>query len=303
MSVGRRRHTPLALRQTRGRRICHLSVGGRPAISAARIRFSILGASSHSFSQLGWPQRWRGCVRRRRTHRPVGRTGRCVGPSIRPCRWRWYPTACAQGWCSRRNRSGDKSRHRRARTTPVGGSPRRPVGRRTGEPRRCRVAKGREDLPRGTIRDLSTAHRSKASTKQLAACSASLQGAPRRPDLQARTASAAPECGSAAAGRAERVVLLSAVSITFDREEITRNKSLRSLRTALTQHVRRSPTPEANRPGTLEISRSFGHRGNLSFTGIRQPWLAQSVKWSAAAEQLPRLPRCQSQSPGRRRPG
>jgi hypothetical protein len=163
MSVGRRRHTPLALRQTRGRRICHLSVGGRPAISAARIRFSILGASSHSFSQLGWPQRWRGCVRRRRTHRPVGRTGRCVGPSIRPCRWRWYPTACAQGWCSR-NRSGDKSRHRRARTTPVGGSPRRPVGRRTGEPRRCRVAKGREDLPRGTIRDLSTAHRSKAST-------------------------------------------------------------------------------------------------------------------------------------------
>ena len=61
------------------------------------------------------------------------------------------------------------------------------------------------------------------------------------------------------------------------------------------------------RPGSEQARDTWdlaviGHRGNLSFTGIRQPWLAQSVKRSAA-EQLPRLPRCQSQSPGRRRPG
>ena len=161
---------------------------------------------SHS-SQRGWPQRWHGCVRPRRAHRPAGWPGRCVAPSIRPCWRRWYPTTGARGWCSRRNRSGDKSRHPRAQTTPVEGSPHGPVGRRTGEPRRCRVVRGREDLPRETIRDLSTTpHQSMASTNQLPACSAWLQSAPPRLDRQARTASAALECGSAAAGRSKRVV-------------------------------------------------------------------------------------------------
>ena len=113
----------------------------------------------------------------------------------------------ARGWCSRRNRSGDKSRHPRAQTTPVEGSLHGPVGRRTGEPRRCRVVRGREDLPRETIRDLSTTpHQSMASTNQLPACSAWLQSAPPRLDRQARTASAALECGSAAAGQSKRVV-------------------------------------------------------------------------------------------------
>jgi len=161
---------------------------------------------SHS-NQRGWPQRWHGYVRPRRAHRPVGWPGRCVAPSIRPCWRRWYPTTGARGWCSRRNRSGDKSRHPRAQTTPVEGSPHGPVGRRTGEPRRCRVVRGREDLPRETIRDLSTTpHQSMASTNQLPACSAWLQSAPPRLDRQARTASAALECGSAAAGRSKRVV-------------------------------------------------------------------------------------------------
>ena len=78
------------------------------------------------------------------------------------------------------------------------------------------------------------------------------------------------------------------VSITSDRAEITRNKSVRSLRTALTQHVRRALAD----PGSEQAKDTwdlavFGHRGFLSFTGISQPWLVQSVKrW--AAEQLPR---------------
>jgi hypothetical protein len=79
-----------------------------------------------------------------------------------------------------------------------------------------------------------------------------------------------------------------AASITTDRAEITRNKSVRALRTALTQHVRRALAD----PGSEQAKDTwdlavFGHHGNLSFTGISQPWLAQSVKrW--AAEQLPR---------------
>jgi integrase len=79
-----------------------------------------------------------------------------------------------------------------------------------------------------------------------------------------------------------------AVSITTDRAEITRNKSVRSLRTALTQHIRRALAD----PGSEQAKDTwdlavFGHRGNLSFAGVAQPWLAQSVKrW--AAEQLPR---------------
>ncbi len=79
-----------------------------------------------------------------------------------------------------------------------------------------------------------------------------------------------------------------ATSITTDRAEITRNKSVRSLRAALTQHVRRvladPGSEQAKDTWDLAI---FGHRGNPSFTAISQPWLAQSVKrW--AAEQLPR---------------
>ena len=79
-----------------------------------------------------------------------------------------------------------------------------------------------------------------------------------------------------------------AASITTDRAEITRNKSVRALRAALTQHVRRALAD----PGSEQAKDTwdlavFGHRGNLSFAGISQPWLAQSVKrW--AAEQLPR---------------
>ncbi len=79
-----------------------------------------------------------------------------------------------------------------------------------------------------------------------------------------------------------------AASITTDRAEITRNKSVRSLRSALTQHVRRALAD----PGSEQAKDTwdlavFGHRGSLSFTGIGQAWLAQSVKrW--AAEQLPR---------------
>jgi hypothetical protein len=88
-SVGRRRHTPEPLRRTKG--LFHQSVSGRPAISAARIRFSITGARLRThLDQLGWPQRWRACDRRCRARGPVGWPGRCIAPSIRPCWWRWY---------------------------------------------------------------------------------------------------------------------------------------------------------------------------------------------------------------------
>ncbi|WP_197487925.1 tyrosine-type recombinase/integrase [Rhodococcus sp. LB1] len=77
-------------------------------------------------------------------------------------------------------------------------------------------------------------------------------------------------------------------SITVDRAEITRNKTVRSLRAALTQHVRRALADPASEQAkdTWDLA-VFGHRGNLSFTGISQPWLSQCAKrW--AAEQLPR---------------
>jgi integrase len=79
-----------------------------------------------------------------------------------------------------------------------------------------------------------------------------------------------------------------AASVTTDRAEITRNKSVRSLRAAFTQHVRRAlADPRSEQAKDIWDLAVFGHRGNLSFTGISQPWLAQSVKpW--AAEQLPR---------------
>ncbi len=68
-------------------------------------------------------------------------------------------------------------------------------------------------------------------------------------------------------------------SITVDRAEITRNKTVRSLRAALTQHVRRALAD----PGSEQAKDTwdlavFGHRGNLSFTGISQPWLSQCAK-------------------------
>ncbi|WP_204079848.1 tyrosine-type recombinase/integrase [Mycobacterium riyadhense] len=77
-------------------------------------------------------------------------------------------------------------------------------------------------------------------------------------------------------------------SILADHAEITRNKQVRSLRTAVARDIRRALTDPGNEQvkDTWDLT-VFGHRGNLSFTGISQPWLIQSVKhW--AAEQLPR---------------
>jgi hypothetical protein len=252
-------------------------------------------------SQLGWPQRWRGCFRRRRAHRPVGRPGRCFGPSIRPCRWRWYPTACAQGWCSRRNRSGDKSRHRRARTTPVGGSP---VGQFVGEPvSRDGAASRRAGKTRRAERSVACRRPTDPRPAQTGWLLVALRFKARRDDRIFKPGRRALLRNADRPRLAEQNELFySAVSITFDREEITRNKSVSSLRTAFTEHVRRARRPGSEQARDTWDLAVIGHRGNLSFTGIRQPWLAQSVKRSAA-EQLPRLPRCQSQSPGRRRPG
>jgi integrase len=66
------------------------------------------------------------------------------------------------------------------------------------------------------------------------------------------------------------------------------NRPVRSLLTALTSHVRRALADPATEQATdvwdLAI---FGHRGNLSFTRITQPWLRQAVKrW--ARDELPR---------------
>ena len=85
-----------------------------------------------------------------------------------------------------------------------------------------------------------------------------------------------------------RITPRQVASITTDRAEITRNKPMRSLRAAFTQHVRRAlADPGSEQAKDIWDLAVFGHRGNLSFTGISQPWLAQSVKrW--AAEQLPR---------------
>jgi integrase len=70
--------------------------------------------------------------------------------------------------------------------------------------------------------------------------------------------------------------------------ELVGNKPVRSLLGAVTRHVRRAladpGSEQAKDTWDLAI---FGHRGNLSFVGIAQPWLAQAAKrW--AAEQLPR---------------
>jgi integrase len=79
-----------------------------------------------------------------------------------------------------------------------------------------------------------------------------------------------------------------AASITTDQAEITRNRAVRSLRTALAQHVRLAlANPECEQAKDTWDLAVFGHRGSLSFAGISQPWLAASAKqW--AAQQLPR---------------
>ena len=76
-------------------------------------------------------------------------------------------------------------------------------------------------------------------------------------------------------------------SITTDRAEITRNKIVRALRTTLTQRVRRLADPDSEQIKDTWDLAVFGHHGSLSFAGISQPWLAQSVK-QCAVQQLPR---------------
>ncbi len=79
-----------------------------------------------------------------------------------------------------------------------------------------------------------------------------------------------------------------ATSIDAGGVERVLTRPVRSLLNALTRHVRRALTD----PGLEQVKdvwdlAIFGHRGNLSFTPIMQPWLAQAAKrW--AAEQLPR---------------
>lgn len=75
---------------------------------------------------------------------------------------------------------------------------------------------------------------------------------------------------------------------SIDEVELIRNKPLRSLLNAVTRHVRRAlADPGSERAKDTWDLAIFGHRGNLSFTGVAQPWLAQAAKrW--AAEQLPR---------------
>ena len=146
-------------------------MSGRPAISAARIRFSMLAASSCCIKPARMVAATARLAPRHRARPPAGWSGRGVVRSIRPCWRRLCPAPCAQDWCSLRNRTGDRSRRPRPRTTPVGGSHRGRVGRRTGGQRRCRVWSGREDSRRETTRDLSmTPRQSMASTSHLAAC-------------------------------------------------------------------------------------------------------------------------------------
>ena len=77
-------------------------------------------------------------------------------------------------------------------------------------------------------------------------------------------------------------------SIEANEVELARNKPVRSLLGAVRQHVRRAlADPSSEQAKDVWDLAIFGHRGNLSFTGIAQPWLAQAAKrW--AAEQLPR---------------
>jgi hypothetical protein len=77
-------------------------------------------------------------------------------------------------------------------------------------------------------------------------------------------------------------------SIEAGEVELVLTRPVRSLLNAVTRHVRRAladPGSEQTKD-TWDLA-IFGHRGNLSFTGIAQPWLAHAAKrW--AAEQLPR---------------
>jgi integrase len=66
------------------------------------------------------------------------------------------------------------------------------------------------------------------------------------------------------------------------------NRPVRSLLAALAGHVRRGlADPAAEQAKDVWDLAVFGHRGNLSFTGIAQPWLRQAAKrW--ARDELPR---------------
>ena len=70
--------------------------------------------------------------------------------------------------------------------------------------------------------------------------------------------------------------------------ELVPGKPARALLAALVRHVRRAlADPGHERVGDSWDLALFGHRGRLSFTGIRQPWLADAAKvW--AGEELPR---------------
>ncbi|HEY6422564.1 MAG TPA: tyrosine-type recombinase/integrase [Pseudonocardiaceae bacterium] len=77
-------------------------------------------------------------------------------------------------------------------------------------------------------------------------------------------------------------------SIETGEVELIGNKPVRSLLNAVTRHVRRALTDPSSEQAkdTWDLA-IFGHRGNLSFTVIAQPWLSQAAKrW--AAQQLPR---------------
>jgi len=77
-------------------------------------------------------------------------------------------------------------------------------------------------------------------------------------------------------------------SIQAGEVERVLTRPVRSLLNAVTRHVRRALVdPGSEQAKDVWDLAIFGHHGNLSFTGIAQPWLAQAAKrW--AAEQLPR---------------
>jgi integrase len=77
-------------------------------------------------------------------------------------------------------------------------------------------------------------------------------------------------------------------SIEAGEVELVLTRPVRSLLGAVTRHVSRAlADPDSEQAKDVWDLAIFGHRGNLSFTGIAQPWLAHAAKrW--AAEQLPR---------------
>jgi len=79
-----------------------------------------------------------------------------------------------------------------------------------------------------------------------------------------------------------------AASITECEPERMPTKGARSLATGLARDARRAlADPGGEQANDIWDLAIFGHRGKLAFTGIAQPWLAQTLKrW--AAEQLPR---------------